>query len=78
MSVRTTVGLDKMGTLIEGRIENPFEVLGPHPVEKSGRRALAVRAYLPESTQAWVIDPAHAMQQPMRRIHPSGIFEAIC
>ena len=38
MGVRTTVDLDKMGTLFDGRIENPFEVLGPHPVGKSGRR----------------------------------------
>jgi 1,4-alpha-glucan branching enzyme len=77
MSVRTSVELDKMGTLIDGRIENPFEVLGPHVVEKAGRRALAVRAFLPGSTQAWVVDAAHTIQQPMRRIHPSGLFEAI-
>jgi 1,4-alpha-glucan branching enzyme len=78
MSVRTTVELDKIGTLFEGRSENPFEVLGPHLVESFGRRALAVRAFLPDSTQAWVVDAAQVVQQPMRRIHPSGLFEAIC
>ena len=78
MSVRTSVELDKIGTLFEGRLENPFDVLGPHPIVNAGRQALAVRAYLPESTQAWVVDPAQTMQQPMRRIHPSGLFEAIC
>ena len=78
MSVRTTVELDKIGTLCEGRMENPFEVLGPHAIENAGRRALAVRAFLPGSAQAWVIDAAHSVQQPMRRIHPSGLFEAIC
>ncbi len=69
-----------MGRLIEERDENPFDLLGPHVVEDQGRRALAVRAYLPHSTQAWVVDPAQApgVPQPMRRIHPAGLFEAIC
>jgi len=77
--VRTTVSLDKVGQLIEGRYENPFELLGPHEVNDGDRRALAVRAFLPQSTQAWVIDPAHdGLPRPMRRIHPAGFYEAIC
>jgi 1,4-alpha-glucan branching enzyme len=70
--------LEKISRLIEGRHENPFEILGPHEVEQSGRRALAVRAYLPDSSQAWVVDPGHGHTRPMRRIHPAGLFEAIC
>ena len=77
--MRTTVSLDTISQLIEGRHENPFELLGPHEIDYSGRRALAVRAYLPTSNQAWVVDPTHADQSlPMRRIHPAGLFEAIC
>jgi 1,4-alpha-glucan branching enzyme len=89
--VRTTVALETIGQLIEGRHENPFELLGPHEVVDSGRRVVAVRAFLPESTRAWVIDPAHVRplggtnasaangwSRPMRRIHPAGLFEAIC
>ena len=76
--MRTAVDLDKLGALVEGRAENPFEILGPHEVVQSGRRALAVRAMLPEATQAWVVDAAHSRSTPMRRIHPSGLYEAIC
>jgi len=77
--VRTTVSLDKISQLVEGRYENPFELLGPHEVIDSGRKALAVRAFLPDSAQAWVVDPAHRRAtRPMRRIHPAGVFEAIC
>jgi 1,4-alpha-glucan branching enzyme len=65
--------------LVEGKHENPFELLGPHEVDDSGRRMLAVRAFLPHSSQAWVVDPAHTdAARPMRRIHPAGLFEAIC
>ena len=78
--MRTTVALEKIGQLLEGRHENPFDVLGPHEVDNAGRRALAVRAFLPDSAQAWVLDPAHDGRpgRPMRRIHPAGVFEAVC
>jgi 1,4-alpha-glucan branching enzyme len=79
VGVRTTVPLEKVCRLVEGRYENPFELLGPHEVDESGRRALAVRAFLPQSRQAWVVDPAHREPPlPMRRIHPAGFYEAIC
>ncbi len=77
--MRTTVPLDQAGQLIEGRHGNPFELLGPHEVSDGDRRALAVRAFLPHSTQAWVVDPGHGdLMHPMRRIHPAGLYEAIC
>ena len=78
--MRTTLALEKVGRLVEGRDENPFELLGPHEVVDGGRKALAVRAFLPHSAQAWVVDPAGepGMPHPMRRIHPAGLFEAIC
>ena len=77
--MRTTASLETIRQLIEGRHENPFELLGPHEIDQSGRRALAVRAFLPSSDQAWVVDPAHGNRTlPMRRIHPAGLFEAIC
>ena len=41
VDVRTTVSLEKFGQLLEGRHENPFEVLGPHEVHEAGRKALA-------------------------------------
>jgi 1,4-alpha-glucan branching enzyme len=78
MTTRTTVELDKLGPLLDGHFENPFELLGPHEVTTAGRRALAVRAYLPGTSQAWVVDPEHRRNQPMRQIHPAGFFEAIC
>src|SRR3569623_1728516 len=76
--MRTAVPLDQISRLVEGRNENPFDLLGPHEIVDSGRKALAVRAYLPHSSQAWVVDSAHAETRPMRRIHPAGVFEAIC
>jgi 1,4-alpha-glucan branching enzyme len=70
--------LDAIGPLVHGYHENPFEILGPHAVEQGGRRAIAVRAFLPDCERAWVIHPSHNSSRPMRRIHPAGLYEAIC
>ena len=76
--MRTRTQLGSIGRLIEGRHDDPFEILGPHEVVDGERRALAVRAFLPNSEQAWVVDAAHGAPRPMRKIHPAGLFEAIC
>jgi 1,4-alpha-glucan branching enzyme len=76
--VRKTVSLESLGNLVSGCLENPFELLGPHEVENNGRKALAVRAFVPESQKAWVLDPAHNTSRAMQRIHPAGVYEAIC
>ena len=76
--MQTQVALDAIGPVVYGYHENPFEILGPHEIEDSGRRAMAVRAYLPEAQRAWVVDSAHGATRPMRRIHPAGLYEAVC
>ncbi|WP_146563068.1 1,4-alpha-glucan branching protein GlgB [Posidoniimonas corsicana] len=75
--MRTQVPLEAISPLIGCHHENPFALLGPHQVEDNGRKALAVRAFLPEAKQAWVVDAAHGEARPMRRIHPAGLYEAI-
>ncbi len=76
--MRTQVALDAIAPIVYGYHENPFDVLGPHEIDHDGRRALAVRAFLPDTQRAWVVDEAHGAPRPMRRIHPAGLFEAIC
>src|SRR5260370_8102199 len=78
MTTRTSVALEKFGPLLDGHHENPFEVLGPHEIVAAGRRAMAVRAFLPDSAQAWIIDAQHSQPQPIRRIHPPRLYHAIC
>jgi 1,4-alpha-glucan branching enzyme len=53
-------------------------VLGPHEIACDGRKATAVRAFLPGSQQVWLFDPAHRVARPMRRLHPAGFYEAVC
>jgi 1,4-alpha-glucan branching enzyme len=54
---------------------DPFEVLGPHPMDHDG--GLAVRAFLPYARDVEVVPLADGDQRfHMRRIHPAGFFEA--
>ena len=76
--MRTGVSLEAIGALVEGRHENPFAVLGPHEIVDNGRRALAVRAFLPNTRQVWLLDKGQGVSRPMRRIHPAGLYETVC
>jgi 1,4-alpha-glucan branching enzyme len=77
MDVRTQLSLQGISRLVEGTLENPAQLLGPHPVDCGNRQAISVRAFLPDSQQVWLVDAEHQVR-PMRRVHPSGFYEAIC
>ncbi|MCH2118261.1 MAG: 1,4-alpha-glucan branching protein GlgB [Pirellulales bacterium] len=76
--MRTQVKLDAIGPLVGGYHDNPFGVLGPHIIEENGRSAVAVRAFLPDTQQVWLVDKSHGTSRMMRKIHPAGLYEAIC
>ena len=76
--MRTALTLKDIRDLVEGSHHCPRSVLGPHEVEHDGRRAVAVRAFLPDTQQAWVIESQLQPPRPMRQLHPAGLFEAIC
>lgn len=80
----TTVSKEEMRSIIKAEHSDPFHILGAHPVKVKGKKAVAVRAFLPEAKAAWVIDmsgvglnPASSIQHPMERVHPEGFFEAV-
>jgi len=76
--MRTAIDLENVSALLEGRHSRPFELLGPQRVRTDGEMAWSVRAFLPQSRQAWLVDPRDRSSRPMRRIHPAGLFEAVC
>ncbi len=76
--MQTEVTLSTISQLLEGTLDNPSSVLGPHPIRYRGQSATAVRSFLPEAQAAWIIDVPSGVKRPMRRLHPGGFFEAIC
>ena len=56
---------------------DPFQVLGNHVITQEGKKAVAVRAFLPEAAEARVVDIWTKKLYPMEKIHKAGFFQAI-
>jgi 1,4-alpha-glucan branching enzyme len=75
--VQTQINLNSLSSIIDGVTADPASVLGPHRIHVDGKDAVAVRGYFPGFDQAWLLDERNASARPMRRIHPSGIYEGL-
>jgi 1,4-alpha-glucan branching enzyme len=51
-------------------------VLGAHHVEVDGRKMVAIRAFLPEASQAFVVDDS-GQEHELYRVNDNGFFEAV-
>lgn len=79
MAMRETLNMNKeIEDIIHGDHHDPFSFLGMHPIEAEGRRAVAVRAFIPEAQTVEVIDGEKwGAAYPMEKVHPDGLFEVI-
>ena len=67
--------------IVQANHWDPFSILGPHAVPGGNGAAGAwvIRAFLPDASSAWVVDPARGQSGQaiaMKRIHPDGFFVA--
>jgi 1,4-alpha-glucan branching enzyme len=70
--------LEDIDFLIHANHWNPFGVLGQHEVGAGDAKVRAIRAYLPEAREAWVVDLSQGepgVRVAMDRLHPDGFFE---
>ncbi len=75
----TTVEPTELYQIIYTDHPDPFAVRGAHPVDILGQPGISVRAYLPGSAQAFLIEIQGSTEtrHPMELIHPYGFFEAL-
>jgi 1,4-alpha-glucan branching enzyme len=70
--------VDEIAQIIRAEHGDPFHILGVHLVEVQGKAAIAIRAFLPRTQNAWVVrGPGSGDVIPMQRIHADGFFEAV-
>ena len=76
----TTTKLYDIFHIVNGEHSDPHTVLGMHEMEEDGRKAVVVRAFLPDAAGITVIDYANKRKKyPMERLHADGFFEVtIC
>ena len=72
----TTTKLYDIFHIVNGEHSDPHTVLGMHEMEEDGRKAVVVRAFLPDAVGITVIDYANKRKKyPMERLHADGFFE---
>ena len=72
----TTTKLYDIFHIVNGEHSDPHTVLGMHEMEEDGRKAVVVRAFLPNAAGLTVIDYANKRKKyPMERLHADGFFE---
>ena len=64
--------------LVQGKHSDPFAILGPHVFQQKAESGVAIRVFLPEVEKVTVVPQEGGLPaQPMTRIHPDGLFEAV-
>jgi 1,4-alpha-glucan branching enzyme len=63
--------------ILRGEHPDPFRVLGAHPAVENGIEGIAVRAFLPQAAQAFLLPlDCSSAALPMRKMRIEGFFEA--
>ena len=70
-----TIAPDQVERIVWNQHQDPFEVLGPHPIERDGKTVWVVRAYQPTADAAWVVLPEQRTEYPMQSIYHPHFFE---
>jgi 1,4-alpha-glucan branching enzyme len=72
-----TLHPDQIDRIVYNQHQDPFEVLGAHPIE-GDRPSWVVRAYLPQANAAWVVLQSDTRQElPMVAGHHPHFFECV-
>src|SRR5271169_870132 len=68
---------EEIERIVRGDDSDASLILGPHWIERDGKRALVVRAFRPGATEANLLWSGISEPQAMTQIHRDGAFEAI-
>ncbi len=78
--MRSTAAVEDIYKIIYTEHYDPYTVLGIHEVTYRNKSCVAIRAFMPQATHAWVIrefDDGRTEDHPMLRIHEEGFFEYV-
>ena len=78
--MNTTAPIEDVYRVIHTDHHDPFVVLGPHPLQHNGAPAVAIRAFLPDAVEAFVVPitgKGEKNEYPMVKVHEHGFFEVI-
>jgi len=71
----TTITPEQVERIVWNQHQDPFEVLGAHPIEQDGKITWIVRTYQPSADAVWVICPEQRQEYSMQTVHHPHFFE---
>lgn len=71
------VSQNEIDAIVGTNHHDPYQILGTHECEVKGKKAVAVRAFLPDAVKAEVIDTSNGEAFKMEKLHDAGFFEAV-
>ncbi len=80
-NVEVSLDMKSLYALQDGRHETPRDFLGPQQLQQDDGNSVCpclVRAFLPDADEVWIVNPSRTVEQEMKRVHESGLFEVIC
>ncbi len=66
---------EKIDLIINSSHSDPFEVLGAHPVTIDNKNAVAIRAFLPDAKEVYVIEMSAAKKEDLQLFHLEDILD---
>lgn len=72
-----TLTPEQVDRIVWNQYQDPFEVLGPHPISQDGKTGWVVRAYVPNADAVSVIFPQERTEYPMQALYNPHFFECI-
>jgi 1,4-alpha-glucan branching enzyme len=75
---KMTVALSDMQKIVYGDHHDPFAVLGMHAIAFEGKKAIAIRSFMPDAREIKVIETGGSGKEyAMVKIDPLGFFELL-
>ncbi len=75
--MNVTVAAHEIAAIEKAGCQDPFAILGMHPVDYKGEKAIAVRAFFSDVQESFVYEPGKDALTPMNKVSDSGFFEAV-
>ncbi len=79
---KSTASREEIELIVRAEHSDPFHILGAHRLDLEGKPAVAIRAFLPDVTRAWVVrtpdgETSSGTRFEVDRIHREGFFELV-
>jgi len=76
-NMKTTVNVTEMYEIIHSEHRDPHHILGMHEIRIQRKKAIAIRAFIPQALSIKVIEENTNKKYDMGKIHESGFFEIV-